>query len=124
MRYKWGLKGMPMGGYNTYTTTQSPINKQQQLLNTLLMTTASRSRQHPSRSYGDAALRSQVGPHASCRYERGVDMSGTSLSLVGKPPSEIGKKLRTASVPARSSGLHPCQRHVGHKPLFGWEATE
>ena len=39
MRYKWGLKGMPMGGYNTYTTTQSPINKQQQLLNTLFMTT-------------------------------------------------------------------------------------
>jgi hypothetical protein len=36
---KWGLKGMPMGGYNTYTTTQSPINKQQQLLNTLFMTT-------------------------------------------------------------------------------------
>jgi hypothetical protein len=39
MRYDWGLSCMPLGGYNTYTTTQSPINKQRQLLNTLLMTT-------------------------------------------------------------------------------------
>ena len=28
MRYNWGLSCMPLGGYNTYTTTQSPINKQ------------------------------------------------------------------------------------------------
>ena len=39
MQDEWGRQGSPLVGYNTYPTTHSRLNKQLQLLNTLLVTT-------------------------------------------------------------------------------------